>query len=233
MTQRSRDSRREAARSREGARGPGWLLPGLGGLVVVVGAALIAIALSGSGDGGSSARPTDLPGSVTGASAAAVRATDPVISGLALPVYGDPSSDTAVGQAIPTVTAAGGSIALDGRAKILIFLAHWCSHCQAEVPVVQAWLNAGGLPEDVDLVSVSTAIDPNRPNYPPEDWLAREGWTPPVIVDPTGAVADAYGLSAFPYFVFVRADGTVGARATGELAIADLEAIVAGLRRSR
>ncbi|MGK2852440.1 MAG: TlpA family protein disulfide reductase [Candidatus Limnocylindrales bacterium] len=232
MTQRSRDSRRDAARSREGTRRPGWLLPGLGALVVVA-AALVAVALSGSGDGGSSALPTDLPGASAVASDSTAPGTDPVISGAALPVYGDPAADPAVGQAIPTVTAAGGSIALDGRAKILVFLAHWCSHCQAEVPVVQAWLDAGGLPEDVDLVSVSTAIDPNRPNYPPEAWLAREGWTSPVIVDPANTVADAFGLSAFPYFVFVHADGTVGARATGELAIADLEAIVDGLRRSR
>lgn len=231
MTQRSRDSRRDAARSREGGRRPGWLLPGLGGLVVLV-AAVAAVALSGPG-GGSSVRPTDLPGASGGASGSTVPATDPVISGAALPVLGDPANDPAVGQTIPTVTAAGGTIALDGRAKILVFLTHWCGHCQAEVPVVQAWLNAGGLPEDVDLVSVSTAIDPNRPNYPPEDWLAREGWTPPVIVDPANTVADAFGLSAFPYFVFVHADGTVAARATGELPVADIEAIVDGLRRSR
>lgn len=232
MTQRARDSRRDAARAREGAGRPGWLLPGLGALVVVV-AALVAILLSGSGGGGSSALPPDLPGASPGASGSAGLGTDPVVTGAALPVYADPAADAAVGQTIPTVAAAGGAIALDGRAKILVFLAHWCSHCQAEVPVVQAWLDAGGLPEDVDLVSVSTAIDPNRPNFPPDAWLAREGWTPPVIVDPANTVADAFGLSAFPYFVFVHADGTVGARATGELAIADLEAIVEGLRRTR
>lgn len=231
MTQRSRDSRRAAARAQQGAGRPGWLLPAIGGVVVVV-AALIAIALSG-GDGGSSARPSDLPVATSGASGSAIIAGDPVVGGSLLPVFADPSADTAVGLTIPTVTAAGGSIALDGRAKILVFLAHWCSHCQAEVPVVQDWLDAGGLPEDVDAISVSTSIDPNRPNYPPEDWLAREGWTPPVIVDPMGAVADAYGLSAFPYFVFVHADGTVGARTTGEMSIADIEAIVDGLKRSR
>lgn len=231
MTQRSRDSRREAARAMQRPGRPTWLIPVLGGALVVV-AALIAIALSG-GTGGSSARPSDGPGASGGASGSSVPAGDPVVAGASLPVYGDPSSDAAVGQTIPTVTAAGGSITLDGRAKILVFLAHWCSHCQAEVPVVQAWLDAGGLPEDVDLISVSTSIDPNRPNYPPEDWLAREGWTPPVIVDPGSAVSDAFGLSAFPYFVFVHADGTVGARATGEMSIADIEAIVDGLRRSR
>jgi hypothetical protein len=87
------------------------------------------------------------------------------------------------------------------------------------------------MPADVDLISISTAIDPGRPNFPPEDWLAREGWTPPVITDATGAVADAYGLAAFPYWVFVHGDGTVAARAAGELTLDALETAISGLER--
>ena len=104
-------------------------------------------------------------------------------------------------------------------------------HDEAEVPVIQGWVNGGNLPADVELISISTAIDPGRPNYPPEEWLASEGWTAPVITDQSGAVADAFGLSAFPYFVFVNADGTVAGRLTGELAPSDLETIIAGLER--
>jgi hypothetical protein len=29
----------------------------------------------------------------------------------------------------------------------------------------------------VEIISVVTAIDPNRPNYPPDAWLAREHWS--------------------------------------------------------
>ena len=76
------------------------------------------------------------------------------------------------------------AIAADGRPKILLFLAHWCPHCQREVPIVQGWLDAGGLPQNVDLISIATSIDPARPNYPPEAWLTREGWEPTVLVDP-------------------------------------------------
>ena len=71
------------------------------------------------------------------------------------------------------------------------------------------------MPEGVDLVSVATSIDPTRPNYPPDAWLQREGWTAPVIADTTNAVAEAYGLTAFPYWVFVGPDGKVVARAIG------------------
>lgn len=219
-TQSSRESRREAARAREAAdRRRRWLLPAIIAAVVVV-AAVLAIVLTSNGSGGSSGLPSDLP------SASAPAGDAPIISGSSLPEFQGASGDAAEGMTIPEVTAAGGSITLDGSAKVLMFLAHWCPHCQAEVPVVQDWVNGGGLPQDVQLISVSTAIDPNRPNYPPDAWLEREGWTAPVIVDQSGAVADAYGLSAFPFWVFVNADGTVAGRMSGELTVPQLEQII-------
>lgn len=231
MTQRSRASKREAARAADRSSGRGrWLWPIVGGGVVVA-AAIVAIVLtSGGPSGGSSARPSGSPAASVAPGAA------PVVTGGSLPAFEPGAADPAVGQAIPAVDGASfdGSpvaIAVDGRPKVLLFLAHWCPHCQAEVPTIQAWIDGGGAPADVDLVSVVTAIDPNRPNYPPEAWLAREGWTVPVVVDPGGTVADAYGLSAFPFWVFVDGDGRVAARQAGELSIADFEAVIAGLAR--
>ena len=87
-------------------------------------------------------------------------------------------------------------------------------------------MDSGAVPDGVDLLSVATSIDPARPNYPPDSWLQREGWTVPVIADPTNSVANAYGLSAFPYWVFIGADGTVKARAVGELPIANIETVI-------
>jgi len=236
MTSKSRDSRRTAARDRDHATGRNrWLLPVVGG-GLLVSAAIIAIVLSSNGAGGGSsplpsAVASALPSGSAGASASVVGGTEPVVTGVPLTAFADSSSDTSVGQVIPAVTSPTGSITLDGRPKVLIFLAHWCSHCQNEVPIVQAWLDQGGLPADVDLISVSTGIDPTLPNYPPEAWLTREGWTPPVIVDPGNAVANAFGLSAFPYFVFVNGDGTLQGRLTGELPIDDIETIIGSLTR--
>jgi cytochrome c biogenesis protein CcmG/thiol:disulfide interchange protein DsbE len=225
MTQRSRESRRAARAREQSAARRRWLLPAIAVAVIAV-AAIAAIWLSsGSSGGGSSERPSNLP------AASGPAGQGPVVSGSPLPLFESPSGDPALGLTIPTVTSPTASIQLNGKAKILLFLAHWCPHCQAEVPVVQDWIEGGNLPGDVDLVSVSTAIDPNRPNYPPSEWLEREGWTSPVIVDESGAVADAYGLSAFPYWVFVNADGTVAGRLTGELSTSDLDRIVAGLQR--
>lgn len=228
MTSRSRESRRAAARSRE--RGSGrnrWLLPA-GAAVVIVAAAIAALLLSGGAPGD----PASTPPPTGSAVASGAPGDAPVVAGTSLPAFQSPTSDAAVGQTIPTVTSPTASIALDGRAKVLLFLAHWCNHCQEEVPRVQSWVGAGGLPADVDLISVSTAMDPGLPNYPPDAWLDREGWTAPVITDPSGVVADAFGLAAFPYWVFVNADGTVQGRLTGQLQTADLVTIIGSLRRS-
>jgi hypothetical protein len=234
MASKSRESRREAARAADRSKGRSrWLLPVIGGGVVIL-AAVAAIVLSqgsASPGGSSSARPSGSPaGSVA-------PGTGPVVTGASLPAFEAVSGDTAVGQAIPTVEGAAFdgtpvAIADDGRPKVLLFLAHWCNHCQVEVPLIQDWVDGGGEPADVDLISIATGIDSTLPNYPPDEWLQREGWTVPTIVDSTGAVSTAYGLTAFPFWVFVDGDGVVQARLTGQLSIADLETIIGGLRNN-
>lgn len=95
------------------------------------------------------------------------------------------------------------------------------------VVATAAVIDAKGMPAGVEMISVVTAIDPNRPNYPPEVWLARERWQAPVIVDADNRIATLYGLTAFPYWVAVGADGTVTQRLTGELTPEQLDALVA------
>ena len=140
----------------------------------------------------------------------------------ALPPFTDPANDAALGLPAPEVTSVdfGGEPAVienDGTPKLILFLAHWCPHCQREVPVLQTWIDDNGVPEGVDFVSVATSISEARPNYPPNAWLEREGWTPRVVVDDAvSTIGNAYGLASFPYYVLVDADGTVVQRLTGE-----------------
>jgi thiol-disulfide isomerase/thioredoxin len=197
---------------------------GLGALVIAA-AAVAAIVLAPA------ARPS-AGSAATGSSTPSTGTTTPV--GADLPAFAPGADDPAVGRPIPEVSGASFdgtpvSIKADGGSRLIVFLAHWCPHCQREVPVVQAWLDAKGTPAGVELVSVVTAIDPNAPNYPPDAWLARERWSVPVIVDADGQIATRYGLTAFPFWVAVSADGTVAQRLTGELTPEQLDALVASL----
>lgn len=112
------------------------LLLGGGLLVLVVLAALVAFALSGTASSGL-AEPAR---AATG------------VSGTALPAFSDPASDRPVGQPIPTLTGtdlAGEAISIgpgDGP-MVVVALAHWCSVCQAEVPVLVDYLESTGMPE--------------------------------------------------------------------------------------
>ncbi len=161
----------------------------------------------------------------------------PELTGAALtPMPANVAVDSsATGETAPDVTGTdfdGNDVTMqnDGRAKAIVFLAHWCPHCQAEVPKVQDWLESTGGVDGVDMYSVATAMNSTRDNYPPSEWLEREGWTVPVIRDDAdSSVYAAYGTGGFPYWVFTNSDGTVAVRVAGEVPIADLEQILLGL----
>lgn len=161
------------------------------------------------------------------------RSTGPEItsaqaSGDTLPPF-QQGLDSAVGQAAPELsgtTLDGEPMTIDpddGTPKAIVFLAHWCPHCQREVPVVTQWVEDGGLPDGVELVGVATGIDRNRPNFPPQEWLEREDWPATTLVDGNNSAAEAYGLTTYPYWVLVDGDGNVVQRWSGETTPAQLD----------
>lgn len=204
--------------SRKSSEGSGKRrsIPVLGivfGVIVVI---LVAVVLFGTSE----------PGSEYG---------DPQVDGLLPPMPNAPVDNSATGMAIPTVSGQdfdGNEVAItdDGRAKGIVFLAHWCSHCQAEVPRVQAWLDGTGGMDGVDIYSVSTSMSSSRDNYPPSEWLESEGWTSPVIRDDNDdTVVRSFGGGGYPFWVFVNADGTVALRTSGELSAEQLEQALGAL----
>lgn len=156
----------------------------------------------------------------------------PVVNGSPLPAFAAGEDDPAVGMAAPQVSGVdfeGNQVQIggSGRPTAIVFLAHWCPHCQREVPAVQAWLDATGGVGGVDVVSIATSTDSGRANYPPWEWLERESWTPPVLADDgRGTAMRAFGGTAFPFWVFLNSDGTVAARLAGSTDIAVLEDLI-------
>lgn len=157
------------------------------------------------------------------------------ISGTALPPLVDPNQDPAIGQVTVTVDGVGFdgtpvSITHDGRPQILLFVAHWCPHCQDEVDELAPWFRDNPPPGGVKLVSIATGSNEQRPNFPPSDWLIGADWPLPVIVDTaSNDVGTAYGLTAFPYWVVLDGDGALLARTAGSLPLASVEALLNNL----
>jgi thiol-disulfide isomerase/thioredoxin len=208
-----------------GGKRPPWLLIGLG--VVVLALAVVAIAGSRGSD------------SATKAKEAGLEQTRPVqVSGSALPQFTDKGDDDpAVGQTAPELRGAAFDgtpvVITPGRPTLVLFVAHWCPHCQREVPLLVKHLGSHPLPDGVDLVTVATATAANQPNYPPSAWLARVGWKAPTLVDSSdGTAADAFGLRSFPYFVALDATGKVVARTSGEIPTDQFDLLVKRARQS-
>lgn len=158
---------------------------------------------------------------------------EPTISGEALAPVNEATigstDDAAVGMLIPEVAGqnfAGDTVEIthDGRAKAILFVSHSCPHCQDEIPEVKAWLDETGGVGGVDVVAVSTSAAQVGGNWPPSEWLDREGWSSPVIADDeASSVFAAYGGWVIPYWVFVDADGNVTRRWAGRMDPALLE----------
>lgn len=140
--------------------------------------------------------------------------------------------ETPSGLTPPTLkgfTFAGAPIDITpgGRAKMVVFLAHWCPHCNREIPVIEAWAAADGVPASLDIIGVSTGVSAQSANYPPSQWIVKTAWQWPVMADsPQSDAALAYGVGGYPTFVIVGADGKVKVRNSGELPQADLDAMV-------
>ena len=213
----------------------------IGGIVaaLVAVALIVAFAVSGGDDGetqspvptddAAGAEPTD---TVSGNPVAPAEQQPVAVEGTDLVSLPDGGEDPAVGLAAPTVdgyTFDGTPMEITpgGTAKMVVFLAHWCPHCNREIPRILEWAEAGRVPEGLEIVGVATGTDESAPNYPPSTWLADLGWTYPTLADsPEFRAAQAYGVSGFPFFTIVDDTGKVLGRFSGELEVDDLDATV-------
>jgi thiol-disulfide isomerase/thioredoxin len=216
---RSPASRSQAARRTNRT----WITIGAIAVVVVI-AVVVAVASSGGGSGGN---------------ANAVQQAPVRVDGTPLAAYPDSGTDKAIGSTMPTLHGRSlfdGSpltIAPTGKPQMISFLAHWCPHCQFEVPVVVALGKQGKL-DGVDVRGVATGTRSDLPNYPPSKWLEGAGWKFPTMADSHAYdAANAYGLGGYPLLVFVDAQGKVVGRSEGEISPSALVSVLDALKAGK
>ncbi len=211
-----------------------WLWVGLVGLIVVVG--IVAILVGRSSDSGSDSGGSASPSGGTVVPNGDLEYGAVEVQGTALPAAATTGTDTAVGLTIPTVKGitfdeSSVTISPDGKPKVIMGVAHWCPHCQAEVPRIQDWLDQNGMPADVELVALATSNDPTRTNFPAAPWLRKEGWSVPTMLDDKdNAAAQGLGITGFPAFIVVDKDGKVVFRTSGEITTAQWESLLEAAR---
>jgi thiol-disulfide isomerase/thioredoxin len=211
-----------AKKKSNGSANKGWIVGAI--IAIVIGAAAV-VAITSSGSDSTTSDGLIEMGAVS-------------VNGDVLPAYNESeTNDPAIGMAAPVLTGkgfTGNTITTEstGTPMMLVFLAHWCPHCQREVPLLVEWNKSGKTPTGIDIIAVATGTDPTNPNYPPSEWLAREEFPAlwPVMADSKDATAgDAFGLSGYPYFVLIDGDGKVVKRVSGEVAMDELTLLLSVL----
>ena len=155
-------------------------------VLVVVGIAG-AVALGTSG--GSSDTTTDtvvtVPGGVQPAEYQKVSST----GGLLAPLP-ESGADTETGKSVAVLKGydlQGRPVTIDpageGKATMVVFLAHWCPHCNREIPVLNKWRESGEVPTGLRVVGITTGSKADQANWPPSKWMTAMKWPFEVMAD--------------------------------------------------
>lgn len=191
-------------------------------VLAIVGLLAITAVIATSSKTGNPTAPGSDQSSARDAASLPIETAAVKVTGTALSTSLENGQDTGIGATAPrldgqTLDSSAVSIVPGSGPMVVVFVAHWCPHCQREVPLLAKWA-VGGTSDDVAVRAVSTSVSSNLPNYPPSDWLSRENFTIPTMVDSEASTAaEAYGLKSFPYFVALDAKGRVVSRILGEI----------------
>ena len=176
-----------------------------------------------SGLGGAGAAPSST------ASSAPQRTPDPT-SDAGQASSGASSSPQAEAIAAPDFTLVdqfGESHTLSdykGKVVFLNFWATWCGPCQQEMPDIQALYEESG--ENAGDLVVLGVANPKSDDHPAavdvtqdkvQAFLSDHGYSYPVVMDLTGDLFAAYGISAYPTTFMIDAEGNLFGYAQGSL----------------
>lgn len=107
---------------------------------------------------------------------------------------------------------------------VLLFWASWCEEC-AEFVALAARVHTERTADSVKVVAVNVAESASRA----ADFAARHGFKMPVLYDPAGDAAAAFGVGLLPAAVMVDEDGFVRDRLFGNVSeslyVARLQAV--------
>jgi cytochrome c biogenesis protein CcmG, thiol:disulfide interchange protein DsbE len=210
-----------------------WLMWGAIGALAAVALIVAILSVDGGDDDAPAAEGTVASAPEgTGAVSSPAELQPVTVVGDPLPVLGE-GEDAAIGRTAPTLQGFsfdGSPVTIEpgtGGPMLVVVFAHWCPHCNRELPVLAEWRDQQMVPDGLQVFGISTAAESGAPNYPPSQWVEEMDWGWPVLADNVQQdAAAAYGVSGYPFFTVIGEDGTVKVRGSGEMSLEDFDQLV-------
>lgn len=104
-------------------------------------------------------------------------------------------------------TLGGGTVSLEslrGKVVLVNFWATWCGPCRIEMPMLERVYQEYG-DKGLEVVAVSV----QEPREDVEPYIEEYGYTFPVLLDPDGAVGNAYRTASIPTSIIIDREGTI------------------------
>lgn len=144
------------------------------------------------------------------------------------PLCGAAEKGAAVGRAMPdfTLHALDGQpvlVAPSGKVMILNFWAIRCEPCRDEMPDLNRFFQKYG--EQV----VFYAVNLQEPAEVVNNFMYRNGYSIPTLLDSTGEIGDLFAVRFIPTTVVVDRNGVIQVHRVGGLTMEELESIVNNL----
>ena len=120
-----------------------------------------------------------------------------------------------------------------GKTIFLNFWATWCPPCKAEMPHIEEIYKEYG--ENKDDVVILGVASPNLGREGTSEhvtnFLSKEGYTFPVLLDDYGSLVNRYGINSFPTTFIIDKDGYIQSYIPGAMSKETMEKVIGDVKK--